>query len=184
MKYISIKKIFSQLSHVFKSDTVETTDITLSTPDDDIRSILNAQYETAQEHLKLILNNQRELQISCEQLRATTVMIGKTIRLATLTEGLSTLCDLWSLVNRSGNEQSDYYSDLLYQALCSFGLQPIRPEPGEQYNPVIHRKSNTAFPGTNISFCHKCDWGWKLDNTIIRKAIVEINEEVSDGQHN
>ena len=140
---------------------------------------LQAGYQNVEEQMRLVLRQQRELQLTVEQLRTSTAALGETVRMTNMQEGLEKLCDLWSIVNRSPRELNEYYADLLAEALKRFGAEPVSPAAGDRYDPQLHMKDIFSSQSDEIACCEKCNWGWIFHGDVVSKAVVSMKEETT-----
>jgi len=146
-----------------------------STPD------TSAGYKEIEAQMTRVLRQQRELQLSVDRLRTATADLGQAVRMTSMQEGLMALFDLWGALNRHSGDLNDYYADLLLNALKLLGAEPVIPVTGDIYDPLCHLKSVFSSESTEIAACEKCNWGWKFNDIILRKAVVEINEKSEEG---
>lgn len=138
---------------------------------------LQAGYQNVEGQMRLVLQQQRELQLTVEQLRTSTAALGETVRMISMQEGLEKLCDLWSVVNRTSGELNEHYADLLAEALKLFGAEPVSPAAGDMYIPQLHMKENFSSQSDEIAYCERCNWGWTFCGNVLRKAVVSMKEE-------
>lgn len=148
-----------------------------SAPAPDPAFDLQAGYQNVEEQMRLVLWQQRELQLTVEQLRTSTAALGETVRMTNMQGGLKKLCDLWSVVNRTSGELNEYYADLLAEALKLFGAEPVSPAAGDRYDSQLHMKDIFSSQSDEIACCEKCNWGWIFRGDVLRKAVVSMKEE-------
>ena len=148
-----------------------------SAPAPDPAFDLQAGYQNVEEQMRLVLWQQRELQLTVEQLRTSTAALGETVRMTNMQGGLEKLCDLWSVVNRTSGELNEYYADLLAEALKLFGAEPVSPAAGDRYDSQLHMKDIFSSQSDEIACCEKCNWGWIFRGDVLRKAVVSMKEE-------
>ena len=154
------------------SDIDENTLVGDNVTHDNYRKEVQANYNCVIDQMREIIQSQQMLNSSIDQLRSSTVELGNSVKLSAIYDGVKKLIKLWKLVNCSSEEISEYYSELLYDAFSSFGVVAIIPQPGELYCPEFHQKENSSAVSNTICSCEKYNWGWKIDDVILKKAIV------------
>lgn len=157
------------------ADDSEGFDHTLTEDNVDInnyRKEVQANYKCVIDQMRQIIQSQQMINTVLDQLRGNTVELGNSVKISTLYDGVKKLITLWSLVNRSSEDISEYYADLLFDALTSFGVTAIIPQSGEEYCPELHQKENASAISNIIYSCEKYNWGWKIDDVILKKAII------------
>lgn len=136
------------------------------------RKEVQENYNCVLNQLRQIIQSQQSLNSSIDQLRGSMEDLGNYVKLSAIYDGVKKLITLWKLVNCSNEEISEYYSEILYDAFISFGMTAISPQPGEIYYPEYHQKENSSMVSNIISSCEKYNWGWKIDDVVLKKAIV------------
>lgn len=141
------------------------------------RKEVQENYNCVLNQLRQIIQSQQSLNSSIDQLRGSMEDLGNYVKLSAIYDGVKKLITLWKLVNCSNEEISEYYSEILYDAFISFGMTAISPQPGEIYYPEYHQKENSSMVSNIISSCEKYNWGWKIDDVVLKKAIVAIQSK-------
>lgn len=129
-------------------------------------------YDVVTGQLLEVIKEQRSIQLLIEQLKDTTLLLGKSVRKSNMFEGIEKLIVLWRVLNKSSDELSQYYAQILYGALNDFGVEAIVPQPGDHYRPEIHQREDQSMLSNQIVKCERYNWGWKLDEIVLSKAVV------------
>lgn len=148
----------------------------------DYRKEIVEYYEVVTGQLVEVIKEQRSLNSLIENLKDSTILLGDSVRKSNMFEGIEKLILLWRIVNKSSDELSQYYSQILYEALLEFGVEAIIPQAGDDYCPEIHQKEDQSMLSNKVVKCEKYNWGWKLNDTILTKAVIHTScEEDTNG---
>lgn len=159
-------------------DAEENTSVSNRMDYDNHYEEVQEKFNCVIDQMKQVLQSQKLLNTSIGRLQESTVELGNSVRISAIYGGVKKLFILWKLVNSSNEKINEYYSELLYDAFRSFGIVAINPQPGELYIPEFHQKEDSCTVSNIIVSCNKCNWGWKLDEVVLKKAIVKtVNDE-------
>lgn len=168
---------------LFDSNSTDSSTFNMIHKNMDENTEVYEKFDSVITQMSQIVMEQRNIELHLAELKKSTHYLGQAVRKANIYEASLKLIDLWRITKKASDEKSQYYSNVIYDSLIKLGLDVIAPNPGETYNPVIHQKSDNSSTSDIVLCCNNYDWGWKIEDTVLSKAVVITSCEDTNGDN-